>query len=129
MAKKEKFTNQVIIEAIVAMQPKPVGNAVKNSKPVIIMGVDPGTVIMGFSVIACYGQKIEMLSMDTLKMSYTHDVFERLQRIYQTMDEAIARHKPTQFAIEAPFFGKNVQSSGGQWLRQCFLVGCQNWNP
>lgn len=93
-------------------------------KPVIIMGVDPGTVVMGFSVIACHGQKIEMLKMDTLKMSWTHDVFERLQRIYQTMDEAITKYQPAQFAIEAPFFGKNVQSMLKLGRAQGVAIAC-----
>lgn len=93
-------------------------------KPTLIMGVDPGTVVMGFSVIACLGQKVEMIAMDTLKMSWTHDVFERLQRIYQTMDEAIERYQPAQFAIEAPFFGKNVQSMLKLGRAQGVAIAC-----
>jgi len=93
-------------------------------KPVIIMGVDPGTVVMGFSVIACHGQKIEMLAMDTLKMSWSHDVFERLQLIYETMDNAIALYQPVQFAIEAPFFGKNVQSMLKLGRAQGVAIAC-----
>ncbi len=88
------------------------------------MGVDPGTVVMGFSVIACQGGKIELLLMDNLKMSWTHDVFERLQRIYQTMDETIAQYKPSQFAIEAPFFGKNVQSMLKLGRAQGVAIAC-----
>eukprot|EP01035_Chromulina_nebulosa_P016425 gene16425-21765_t len=90
----------------------------------IIMGVDPGTVVMGYSVIFCQGQTIKLLTMDTLKMSWTHDVFERLQRIYQTMDEVIAQYKPSQFAIEAPFFGKNVQSMLKLGRAQGVAIAC-----
>jgi crossover junction endodeoxyribonuclease RuvC len=92
--------------------------------PVIIMGVDPGTVVMGFSIIACSGQQITMLTMDTLKMSWTHDVFERLQRIYQTMDEVIGQYKPSEFAIEAPFYGKNVQSMLKLGRAQGVAIAC-----
>lgn len=88
------------------------------------MGVDPGTVVMGFSVIACDGNNIKLLLMDNLKMSWTHDVFERLQRIYQTMDDTIAKYKPTQFAIEAPFFGKNVQSMLKLGRAQGVAIAC-----
>ena len=92
--------------------------------PVIIMGVDPGTVVMGFSIIACAGQQISMLAMDTLKMSWTHDVFERLQRIYQTMDDVIGQYKPSEFAIEAPFYGKNVQSMLKLGRAQGVAIAC-----
>ena len=93
-------------------------------EPVIIMGVDPGTVVMGFSVIACHRNSIELLLMDNLKMSWTHDVFERLQRIYQTMDDTIAKYQPHQFAIEAPFFGKNVQSMLKLGRAQGVAIAC-----
>ena len=90
----------------------------------IIMGVDPGTVIMGFAIIAVQGQKIELLTMDALKMSYTHDVFERLERIYKTIDEVISQYQPAQFAIEAPFFGKNVQSMLKLGRAQGVAIAC-----
>lgn len=90
----------------------------------IIMGVDPGTVVMGYSIIFCQGQNIKLLTMDTLKMSWTDDVFERLQLIYQTMDEVIAQYKPSQFAIEAPFFGKNVQSMLKLGRAQGVAIAC-----
>ncbi len=74
------------------------------------MGVDPGTVVMGYSIVACRGQQITMLEMDALRMSWEHDVFERLKKIYDTIDTIIRKHSPETFAIEAPFYGKNVQS-------------------
>ncbi len=95
-----------------------------SAKTTIVMGVDPGTVVMGYSVIACNGDKINLLKMDVLKMSWTHDVFERLQRIYQTMDEVIEQYKPAHFAIEAPFFGKNVQSMLKLGRAQGVAIAC-----
>jgi crossover junction endodeoxyribonuclease RuvC len=98
--------------------------ATKDGNPVIIMGVDPGTVVMGFSIIACHRNSIELLLMDNLKMSWTHDVFERLQRIYQTMDDTISQYQPNHFAIEAPFFGKNVQSMLKLGRAQGVAIAC-----
>src|SRR6185436_2775977 len=50
------------------------------------------------------------LDMDVLKLSARKDNYERLQNIHQKITELIITHRPTSFAIEAPFFGKNVQS-------------------
>ncbi|MCU0375522.1 MAG: crossover junction endodeoxyribonuclease RuvC [Chitinophagaceae bacterium] len=76
----------------------------------IILGIDPGTVVMGIAVVHCKASKIHLLHLDNLRMSWTQDVFERLQRIYVRVDEVIGTYKPVHFAIEAPFYGKNVQS-------------------
>jgi crossover junction endodeoxyribonuclease RuvC len=94
------------------------------NKPLIILGIDPGTVAMGYAVIRCEGQKISLEAMDALRMSYTHDVFERLHRIYLTIDEVIATYKPGEFAIEAPFFGKNVQSMLKLGRAQGVAIAC-----
>lgn len=76
----------------------------------IILGVDPGTLVMGHSVIAVSGNKIELLEMDVLKMKSKDDNHIRLQQIYQRIAELIEQYHPECLAIEAPFFGKNVQS-------------------
>lgn len=86
------------------------GTDVINMQPTIIMGVDPGTVVMGYAVISCVGNKITLLELDNLKMSSADDVYERLHVIHDRIDEVIRKFNPTEFAIEAPFFGKNVQS-------------------
>ncbi|TAD84094.1 MAG: crossover junction endodeoxyribonuclease RuvC [Bacteroidetes bacterium] len=96
----------------------------KGAEPIIIMGVDPGTVAMGYAIIACQANTLTVLHMDVLKMSWTHDVFERLQRIYSTMDTVIATYKPSQFAIEAPFYGKNVQSMLKLGRAQGVAIAC-----
>jgi crossover junction endodeoxyribonuclease RuvC len=76
----------------------------------IILGIDPGTVVMGIAVVHCKAGKISLLHLDNLRMSWTQDVFERLQSIYARVDEVISTYRPMYFAIEAPFYGKNVQS-------------------
>jgi crossover junction endodeoxyribonuclease RuvC len=75
-----------------------------------VLGIDPGTVIMGYSVIEIVGDKISVKDLDVLKLSAKKDNYERLQLIYQKVIEIVQLHKPHELAIEAPFFGKNVQS-------------------
>lgn len=78
--------------------------------PKIILGIDPGTLVMGYSVIHASAQKIEVLEMNVLRLSNRKDHYERLQLIHQRITGLIIQFKPQYFAIEAPFFGKNVQS-------------------
>jgi len=76
----------------------------------IILGIDPGTLIMGYGIIEISGSIITMKEMQVLKLSGKKDNYERLQQIHQKVEELIRKFKPHEFAIEAPFFGKNVQS-------------------
>ena len=80
-------------------------------KPVkIILGIDPGTLIMGHSIIAVNGNSMELLEMSVLKLSGKKDNYERLQLIHQQVVMLVKKYNPHEFAIESPFFGKNVQS-------------------
>jgi crossover junction endodeoxyribonuclease RuvC len=74
------------------------------------MGIDPGTLIMGYCVLAAQGDTISIKTIDVLKLSAKDDNYERLQSIYKKITELTIKYKPDEFAIEAPFFGKNVQS-------------------
>ena len=76
----------------------------------IILGIDPGSVIMGYGVIAVSGQKIRIVEMGVLKLSKYPDASDRLNRIFNRVHELCEQYKPESCAIEAPFFGKNVQS-------------------
>lgn len=76
----------------------------------IILGIDPGSVIMGYGAIAIYGAKIQLLEMGILKLGAKTDAHKRLEMIHSRVGELIQLFKPHTFAIEAPFFGKNVQS-------------------
>jgi len=76
----------------------------------IILGIDPGTLFMGYSVIEITGKQIELKEMQVLKLSNQKDNYERLHLIHLKVAELITKHGPNEFAIEAPFFGKNVQS-------------------
>lgn len=80
------------------------------NKAKIILGIDPGTLVMGYGLIHVEGKNASLIDMDVLKLSRTKDHYERLQLIHSRIHELIQEFKPTCFAIEAPFFGKNVQS-------------------
>jgi crossover junction endodeoxyribonuclease RuvC len=76
----------------------------------IILGMDPGTLLMGYAVIAVKNNSPCLVMMDVLKLAGSKDVYVRLEMIHSTVCLLIAKYKPTTFAIEAPFFGKNIQS-------------------
>jgi crossover junction endodeoxyribonuclease RuvC len=80
----------------------------KNTK--IILGIDPGTLLMGYGLIEVGQQRMVLLEMNVLKMSSRLDNYERLRLIHKKVYELIEAFRPDDFAIEAPFFGKNVQS-------------------
>lgn len=65
---------------------------------------------MGYALIEASGSKARLLKMDVLKLSAKKDHYERLQSIHRCIQELIQEHQPHEVAIEAPFFGKNVQS-------------------
>ena len=65
---------------------------------------------MGYSIISVSGKKLQLLEMNALKMDSRKDNYERLQLIHQKVTDLITLFRPHCFAIEAPFFGKNVQS-------------------
>jgi crossover junction endodeoxyribonuclease RuvC len=79
------------------------------SKTPIILGIDPGTQILGFAVLLG-GAQPSVVIMDVLKMTKEKDIYARLQMIYAKMIDLIETYQPTHFAIESPFFGKNIQS-------------------
>lgn len=76
----------------------------------IILGIDPGTLLMGYGIIEIRNTGITMKEMNVLKLSGKKDNYIRLQMIHKKVLELIEKYKPNEFAIEAPFFGKNVQS-------------------
>ncbi|MCL6523266.1 MAG: crossover junction endodeoxyribonuclease RuvC [Thermoflavifilum sp.] len=75
-----------------------------------ILGIDPGTVIMGYSVISCSGSQVQILDMGVLKLARQQNHYERLLLIQKQVSSLIQQYTPTELAIEAPFQGKNIQS-------------------
>lgn len=79
-------------------------------KEQIILGIDPGTTIMGYGILKVVGSKTEMLAMGVLDLKKYSDHYLKLQRIFARTLSLIDEFHPDHLAIEAPFFGKNVQS-------------------
>ena len=82
----------------------------KTIKDKIIMGIDPGTNIMGFGIIKVVNNTMEILELNELNISKEKDHYLKLSIIFKRTSELIQEYAPDEIAIEAPFFGKNVQS-------------------
>lgn len=76
----------------------------------IILGIDPGTNVLGYGVLAINGKEVKMLAMGVIDLRKVADIYLKLGRIYERIISIIDSFKPDELAIEAPFFGKNVQS-------------------
>ncbi len=79
-------------------------------KEKIILGIDPGTNLMGYGVLRVTGTKPEMVAMGVVDLRRVGDTYLKLKHIYQRVLGIIDSYLPDELAIEAPFFGKNVQS-------------------
>jgi crossover junction endodeoxyribonuclease RuvC len=76
----------------------------------IILGIDPGTIIMGYGLIGIRKKEAFIISLGIIKLNKLDDHTDRLKRIFERTVALITEYKPDELAIEAPFFGKNVQS-------------------
>ncbi|MFM7015790.1 MAG: crossover junction endodeoxyribonuclease RuvC [Bacteroidota bacterium] len=76
----------------------------------IILGIDPGTVVMGYGIIHINATTVKLISAGVLALDKKDDHFIRIKEIFDTVEKLIQQYKPDEFAIEEPFFGKNVQS-------------------
>jgi len=83
---------------------------VQIAAPRIILGIDPGTNIMGYAILVCVNKETRLLVMDVVKNLKEPDPIEKLKVIFQRTEKLIVSHKVTELAIEDPFYGKNVQS-------------------
>jgi len=76
----------------------------------IILGIDPGTTIMGFGLIKVENKKMELIQLNELTLKKYSDHYVKLKLIFERTIHLIETYHPDEIAIEAPFFGKNVQS-------------------
>lgn len=76
----------------------------------VILGIDPGTNIMGYGVLKVKDQKAEMVTMGVIDLRKFGDAYLKLGHIFERVTGIIDAYLPDEMAIEAPFFGKNVQS-------------------
>lgn len=76
----------------------------------IIMGIDPGTNVMGYGVIGMKDKKIRVIVSGVLQLSKFESHYKRLNRIFERVTGLAEQYLPDEVSLEAPFFGKNVQS-------------------
>lgn len=76
----------------------------------IILGIDPGTNVMGYGVLKVVGNKASMICMGVIDMRKMTDTYLKLGHIFKRVTGVIKEYLPDELAIEAPFFGENVQS-------------------
>lgn len=77
----------------------------------IILGIDPGTNILGYGLIATGPSAPRLLAMGVIDLRNTGDIYMKLGRIYERIMEILEHYKPDEMAIEAPFLGKNIQTT------------------
>jgi crossover junction endodeoxyribonuclease RuvC len=80
------------------------------AKPTRILGIDPGTNILGYAVIDAWKEKYQLIDMGVVSMGKTWAQQKKLSVIFHRLVQIIIINKPECMAIEAPFYGKNVQS-------------------
>lgn len=76
----------------------------------IIMGIDPGTNVMGYGVLGINCKQTDVIVMGVIKLNGFESHYLRLRRIYERVQSLVEQYLPDEMALEAPFFGKNVQS-------------------
>ncbi len=81
----------------------------ENTKERIILGIDPGTAVLGYGLIKETGSRIELINLGIIKLSHLDDHHLKLQRIFEKLIVLIDQYHPDCMAIEEPFYGKNIQ--------------------
>ncbi|MCD4834059.1 MAG: crossover junction endodeoxyribonuclease RuvC [Bacteroidales bacterium] len=76
----------------------------------IILGIDPGTTIMGYGLIKVVGKEAELIVLGVIELKKYNDHYTKLKHIFDRVTSLIDQYHPDEMAVEAPFFGKNVQS-------------------
>lgn len=80
------------------------------TKDKIILGIDPGTTIMGYGIIHVVDNKMNLIAMGSIELHKLSTHYLKLQRIFERTNYLIDEYKPDEVALEAPFLGKNAQS-------------------
>ncbi len=76
----------------------------------VIIGIDPGTNVMGYGILGVKVKKPALIALGVIRLSKFEDHYMRLHRIYDRVLSLVEQYLPDEMSIEAPFFGKNVQS-------------------
>ena len=80
------------------------------NKDRIILGIDPGTTVMGYGILHIKNNKPTLVAMGVLELSKYDSHYLKLRKIFERVISLIEQYSPDELSIEAPFFGKNVQS-------------------
>jgi crossover junction endodeoxyribonuclease RuvC len=80
------------------------------NKERIILGIDPGTSIMGYGIIKTEGSTLEVLQYGVIHLDKYEDHYVRLKKIFERIVQILEEYNPDEVALEAPFYGKNIQS-------------------
>ncbi|MFC3196540.1 crossover junction endodeoxyribonuclease RuvC [Parapedobacter deserti] len=75
----------------------------------IILGIDPGTAVLGYGIIKETGKQLSLINLGVIKLEHLTDHGLKLQRIFQKTTALIEQYHPDCMALEAPFYGKNIQ--------------------
>jgi crossover junction endodeoxyribonuclease RuvC len=81
----------------------------EKSKERIILGIDPGTAVMGYGLVKETGSKLSLVNLGIVKLDHLDDHPLKLQRIFERTTSLIEQYQPDCLALEAPFYGKNIQ--------------------
>jgi crossover junction endodeoxyribonuclease RuvC len=76
----------------------------------IILGIDPGTTIMGYGIVKSKGKSPELITLGIINLKKLDNHYAKIQKIFERTLSLIDQFKPTELAIESPFYGKNIQS-------------------
>ena len=97
----------------------------------VILGIDPGTNIMGYGVIKVKHGKAEMITMGVIDLRKFGDGYLKLGHIFERVTGIINAYLPDEMAIEAPFFGKNVQTmlKLGRAQGTAIAAAIHHWGP
>lgn len=75
----------------------------------IILGIDPGTTILGYGIVKEVGKELSLITLGVIKLDHLDNHALKLQRIFEKIGILIEQHQPDCMALEAPFYGKNIQ--------------------
>lgn len=76
----------------------------------IILGIDPGTTVTGYGLIQIKGKELLLINMGIIELHKYSDHYLKLKKIFERTLQLIDSYHPDELAIEAPFYGKNIQS-------------------
>jgi len=84
--------------------------AAKSTSPYRLLGIDPGTNVLGYAIIEIQGKQMQLLDLGVVNMKRYAEQQTKLRIIFEELQALIVKFRPKEMAIEAPFYGKNVQS-------------------